>query len=610
MKLPRYTNDSNVGNVKSSRTLTTGTQSGGAIAEIGKIALNKATEYGARKNAHDAKMRRLDINTNKDLSSAMFFGKTSQFETSLDKRQDFLTPDNWAMDYEKMSLTAEKEFKAGLDEQTWKEYQPLFYQKMFEGRNAVAKKITNQKLKNAGHAFLEQNIAYKTSIENATSLFDMKAQFELYTELHLKKNLQTNMFDQEKFGAVKQETKDYTNNKYGMLQATNGEIIMSPNGSQEVDWNNVTSKLKDTNFKMYDLDDNELTVDDDIRQALIKQATESYNSQNSLHTSQKVKIDREVKTNFVSTLIGLESGNEEAMEKSKTFLNDLDASDLLPAQKLTYKNAYLQSLKNLKTGASTYDSVQGQQALTIATFMVGSGAMDTEEEREVLWDLMGKSLIKPDKAMQLFEKSISLTKGRNEFKKDLTARATSMLMKEIGAGEDVLQLLTSINTLPPAERLNAITNALSNGKMTQESYNAMNNMFRLLSEGERKGFTYENMLVNQRHPNYILNDLISSYKGTMNDARLQELQSKIAGIQGTTATDKTFYIMPAEYFAKKTPSNASMVMPQRLEGEGVLAYVKRAKNLIKRNDNLPSVITGESIETLDISDLFLQPDFE
>ena len=68
MKLPRYTSDSNVGNVRSSRTLTTGVQEGGAIAEIGKIALNKATEYGARKNAHDAKMRRLDINTNKDFT--------------------------------------------------------------------------------------------------------------------------------------------------------------------------------------------------------------------------------------------------------------------------------------------------------------------------------------------------------------------------------------------------------------------------------------------------------------------------------------------------------------------------------------------------------------
>jgi len=38
--------------------------------------------------------------------------------------------------------------------------------------------------------------------------------------------------------------------------------------------------------------------------------------------------------------------------------------------------------------------------------------------------------------------------------------------------------------------------------------------------------------------------------------------------------------------------------------------VKRAKKLIKRNDNLPSVITGTNIETLDISDLFLTPEFE
>jgi hypothetical protein len=608
MKLPRYTSDSNVGNVRSSRTLTTGVQEGGAIAEIGKIALNKATEYGARKNAHDAKMRRLDINTNKDLSSSMFFGKTSEFENSLSTRPDFLTPDNWAIDYEKMTLAAEKEFKSSLDEQTWTEYQPLFYQKMFEGRNAVATKITNQKLKNAGHAFLEANTAYKTSIENATSLFDMKAQFELYTELHLKKNLQTNMFDQEKFGAVKQETKDYTNNKYGMLQATNGEIIMSPNGSQEVDWNNVTSKLKDTNFKMYDLDNNELTVDDDIRQALIKQATQSYNSQDSLHTSQKVKIDREVKTNFVSTLIGLESGNEEAMEKSKTFLNDLDASDLLPAQKLTYKNAYLQSLKNLKTGASTYDSVQGQQALTIATYMVGSGAMDTEEEREVLWDLMGKKLLKPDTAMKLYEKSMSLTKDRNAYKKQLTTKATSMILKEIGAGEGVGSLLQNLQALPAAERMEAVTAALDSGKMTQEAYNAMNNMFLLIAEGERKGFTYQNMLVNRKSPNYILNDLIETYKGTMDDARLADLLNRVSGI--TQEPDKTFYIMPPEYFAEKTPSNANMIMPPRLDGEGVFDYIKRAKKSIKRNDNLPSVTTGITVETFDIKDLFLTPDFD
>jgi hypothetical protein len=185
-----------------------------------------------------------------------------------------------------------------------------------------------------------------------------------------------------------------------------------------------------------------------------------------------------------------------------------------------------------------------------------------------------------------------------------------MLMKEIGADEGVLGMLNSLQQLPAEERTGALLSALDSGKMTQEAYNAMNNMYRLLAEGERKGFTYENMLVNRRHPNYILGDLIETYKGTISDERLNELQNKIKGIVGPTATDQSFYIMPTEYFVGKTPSNANLVMPPRNEGEDVITYLKRAKKLIKRTDGLPSVITGENVETLDISDLFIMPDFE
>ena len=57
-------------------------------------------------------------------------------------------------------------------------------------------------------------------------------------------------------------------------------------------------------------------------------------------------------------------------------------------------------------------------------------------------------------------------------------------------------------------------------------------------------------------------------------------------------------------------SNANLVMPPRNEGEDVITYLKRAKKLIKRTDGLPSVITGQNVETLDISDLFIMPEFE
>lgn len=609
MKIPRYRSEDGT-TINSGRSLTTGTQTGGAVASLGMTAMNKVTEYANRKNSIDAKLRRLDINTNKDLSTAMMYGKTSDFQNSLQTREDFLTPDNWLVDYDKNAAGWEKEFKAGLDEQTWKEYQPLYYQKFFEARNDVVKSVNNQKLKNAGHAFNEANTSYKSSVEQATSLSQIEAQYELYTELHLKKNVETNLFDRKTFNEVKETTKNWTNVKYGMLQATKDLIIKSPNGSQEVDWNNVASRLKNKNFKMVDIEGKELTVDDDLRKELIKQAQEEFSNQNSLHTKQKEEKDKITKTDFVNRIIGLETGTKEGQENAKNFMADLENSDLEPSTKLSMRTAYNAALNNMKSGKNSWNSVEGNQALAMTTYLIGSGAMDTEKEREVIWDLMAQGLLEPKTAMSLYKQSGELTKSRNSYKKDITTKATSMLMKEIGADEGVLGMLNSLQQLPAEDRTSALLSALDSGKMTQEAYNAMNNMYRLLAEGERKGFTYENMLVNRRHPNYILNDLIETYKGTISDERLNELQNKIKGIIGPTATDQSFYIMPTEYFVGKTPSNANLVMPPRNEGEDVITYLKRAKKLIKRTDGLPSVITGQNVETLDVSDLFIMPDFE
>jgi hypothetical protein len=73
--------------------------------------------------------------------------------------------------------------------------------------------------------------------------------------------------------------------------------------------------------------------------------------------------------------------------------------------------------------------------------------------------------------------------------------------------------------------------------------------------------------------------------------------------------DKNYYIMPSEYFINKTASNANLIMPQKLEGEDIFTYIKRAKKLVKTNDQLPSSITGKTVETLDLSDLNIVPTF-
>ena len=106
-----------------------------------------------------------------------------------------------------------------------------------------------------------------------------------------------------------------------------------------------------------------------------------------------------------------------------------------------------------------------------------------------------------------------------------------------------------------------------------------------------------------------MNDIITAYKEPVTQANLNTLKQKISGIQADISIDKNYYIMPSEYFINKTASNANLIMPQKLEGEDIFTYIKRAKKLVKTNDQLPSSITGKTVETLDLSDLNIVPTF-
>ena len=66
MKIPRYSGTDV--NISSGRSLTTGIGSSQGLVEVGKTALNAVTQYANAKTNYDAKMRRLEINTNVDLS--------------------------------------------------------------------------------------------------------------------------------------------------------------------------------------------------------------------------------------------------------------------------------------------------------------------------------------------------------------------------------------------------------------------------------------------------------------------------------------------------------------------------------------------------------------
>jgi hypothetical protein len=610
MKIPRYENIDV--NVSSGRSLTTGTSGSQGLVDIGKTAMTLVSQYGERQNAFNAKMRRLEIETNKSLADSTFKGSNLDYLDDLNNRSDYLTPNNWLIEYEKNFKKQETQYKTSLDEQTWKEYQPLFYQSFFETRSKINQKITGQKLTNAKIALDEGYDKYKMQIDNASSLKEIKSNYDFYNQTSLKTNVTTGLFGDETYQQLLKDTKTFTDNKYMMFQVLEGAKIQSPTGSVEIDYNTVLTRLKDNNFKMTDIDGSELTSDDLKRKELIKETKTLFDNQQATFTKQKEINGQNSKTNFTNEIIGIEAGNEDAVKNSKTFLSRLENDkSLQPDEKLSLKTAYNTAIKNQVEGTNTWNSVQGQQAKAIVTSLVYSGAMDTEPERHIILDLMAQGLLKPEDAGTLYSKSIELTKGRNTYKKSLLDRAVQVVLKEVGAG-DKGQIIQQLQGLSSSERLAYLTTALSNDKLSIEAYNAVNNLFQLVSEGEKKGFAYENMLANQRSPNYIVKDLIDTYKAPIQEAKFQELQSKINGLKNVTdITGKkafdNYYIMPSEYFVSKSPSMNNLAIPPRKDGEDVSSYVNRLKKEIKFDSNLPSVYTGNTIETIDISDIFITP---
>ena len=99
MKIPRYENIDV--NVSSGRSLTTGTSASQGLVDIGKTAMTLVSQYGERQNAFNAKMRRLEIETNKSLADSTFKVSNLDYLDDLNNRSDYLTPNNWLIEYEK-----------------------------------------------------------------------------------------------------------------------------------------------------------------------------------------------------------------------------------------------------------------------------------------------------------------------------------------------------------------------------------------------------------------------------------------------------------------------------------------------------------------------------
>ena len=96
-------------------------------------------------------------------------------------------------------------------------------------------------------------------------------------------------------------------------------------------------------------------------------------------------------------------------------------------------------------------------------------------------------------------------------------------MKEIGV-PDKGAMFQKMENIPPDQVIPTIVSMLGTDNLSVEAYNAMNNLNELIAQGERAGFSYENMLANPRSENYILNDVITVYKPNIDEMKINNLK--------------------------------------------------------------------------------------
>ena len=608
MKIPRY-KDTDV-NISSGRSLTTGIGSSQGLVEVGKTALNAVTQYANAKTNYDAKMRRLEINTNVSLSNAQFGGSNQMYVDSLLSRDDYLTPDNWLKEYEDNFKKQELNYKKQLDEQTFKEFMPTFYESYFATKSAIVNKIADQKVINAQIALDGENQLFQSKIETATNLPAIKSAYTQHKDLTLKKNLTTELFNSDTYKTLVEDSKNFANSKYIEFQLFNGSKIVTPNGDTEIDYNDAYEKARNKDFSIVDIDGNALTPDDDKRKDIVKALKTLASDQDAIIKSQKEEKDKDTREDFTDTILGIMAGDKTAQTKSKTFYSDLANSSLDPKDKLTLRNAYETSIKNLSAGTNSYDSPQGLAAKSIMTTLVYSGVIDTKKEETIILDMMGKGLIKPEYATKLITDARKQTKDKNSYKKTLVKNATRMLLKELGV-EDKGAVLDQLENVAPENVISVLQSMMSTDNLSVEAYNAMNNLNELIAEGERKGFSFENMLANPRSENYLLNDVINVYKEPINKLKINNLKTKIDILskQVDGKEFRTHYIVPSTYFNNKTPRGGNVVVPPRLENEDIQTYILRLqKEGIVKDSSMPSTMTGVYLNDDDYGNIFITND--
>jgi len=613
MKIKRY---ESVGGTKiqSNRSLSTGTAGSNALAQIGASAISSVLQYGASQNALTAKLRRLEIQTNIENGTTGITNDTQIFLDGTKESKFWNSPDKWLLDYQKNKPKWETKYKDSMDEQSWKEFEPFYHRKVFEQEAKLRELVNTQKVNNGVTALEQSSVRYDNDLANATSKVAIKSAYENYTKLTLPRftNL---LIGTEQYTAAIATAENKANSALIYLTASDGVITTDPNGRTVKDHKAILANLKNPNYKILDINGKEVGVKHPMRQALIENEGTAASNQDAIW--KKVRTENAINDykSFNKELVAFLNGDTANMD---SFLGRVENNKNLSASEISaLRTAFKTTQTHIASGTSTWDTAAGMQTKSVLTYLVNSGVIDTKSEIQVINNAQLNGLLKPEDATTLMENAKKYTKERNKIKLTMTKTAVNMVSRELNIDSTYMdkfeQAIADNPEMTGEEQFGLLMGLAQQSKNPKEAYEALLNISQLLADGEKKGFTWKEMLLDKGGANYILDDIISVHKANIDKAQTVEWTKGLNNLEGAeNASVKILggsYFITDDYFTNKTSTVTKIEMPQRLEGESILDYTKRIGTIMPKDTNpfFPSWVSNDmSIGDLDVSGILIK----
>lgn len=615
MKIPRYTGNVGSAPIQSGRTLTTGTGSAQGMVNLGQSMLDAVSTFAAQKVAHTAKMRDQEILDLSTMSEGESMMAANDFNFSLETRKDyknFLPEYDTLWDKHTKKLKKDKFTNNGVfDEIAWNRYLPNHQKTFMEGKVNVQAAISKARNAQSVTAYNTNFNQTEVKLETATSTAQVVGNWNDW-----KNNTFTNYkglatFDQGTLDTGYDALFKKANTQMMLMQS--GEdgktpIYQNPNGKTATDWSKVAERAADPTVKMVDVEGNELTVDDPARKEFISNAITLSNEQEGFDKSQRTENMRTDNNNFNNRLIGIYRGNVD-----DNFLKDLEDNNTIDGPtKKTLASAYSTAVNARNEGKPYYDTIEGKKTESLVTAMVLSGMIDTEEEKSTIIKLAADGMISPDTARSLTSDIEKYQKDKNNHKLIMYRNAVKTVMKAAGAPPDVLSQMDALEGLSGADLMTQLNNIMGSN-MTPNAYKAVNNLTLLIAEGEKKGLTMNQMLMNPKSPAYLMNDLVQVYTDKAKEENIRNFEIKAKGTNAYIMEDAKFgnyKIDPvgwANYVESQGGTTQNIQVPPREENEPINTYLLRLQKFNNKQaaqeTGMPTflrsdVVGGENTQTM------------